>query len=181
MRHSYRLIALFSLFLALPAVLEAQAQVAAPEELNPALPNYLELTPRIGTGGQPDEAGMKQLAEKGYKYVINIRASGEKVDFAAEEKQAMDLGLRYYMVPFSAREPSEGQALAFTALMSAVKDGKVFVHCGSGARVGSLMMIYLVLEEGMPPEKAEAEARKVGLRSPDLLQFAKQVIDRHKK
>jgi uncharacterized protein (TIGR01244 family) len=179
MRYSYRLIALFSLFMALPAAGKAQAPV--PEEPRPALPNYVELTPRIGTGGQPSDAGMKQLAAEGYRYIINIRASGEKVDFAAEEKQAIDLGLRYIMVPFSAREPSEGQALAFTALMSGIQDSRVFVHCGSGARAGSLMMIYFVLGEGQPPEKAEAEAKKVGLRSPELLEFAKQVIDRHKK
>ena len=103
MRHSYRLIALFSLFLALPAVLEAQAQVAAQEELNPALPNYLELTPRIGTGGQPDEAGMKQLAERGYKYVVNIRASGEKFDFAAEEKLMTSAG---YVIPVAKCAPN---------------------------------------------------------------------------
>jgi protein tyrosine phosphatase (PTP) superfamily phosphohydrolase (DUF442 family) len=57
----------------------------------------------------------------------------------------------------------------------------VFVHCGSGNRVGSLMMIYFALEEGMTVEKAEQEARKIGLRGADLLDFAKQVIGRRKK
>ena len=124
---------------------------------------------------------MKLIAEKGYKIIINIRSSSETFDIAAEEKQALQLGLRYYMIPFVATEPSEEQALAFDALLSALKDNKVFVHCGSGNRVGSLMMIYLALEEGMAPDKAEQEARKIGLRAPNLLDFANRVIAGHKK
>jgi uncharacterized protein (TIGR01244 family) len=181
MRNSHRLFTLAALLLAASAALHAQAQPAGQEQEKPSLPNYVELSSRIGTGGQPTDAGMKQLAEKGYKSIINLRASGEGVDLAAEERQAMQLGLRYYMVPFNAKEPSEEQALAFSALMSALKENKVFVHCGSGNRAGSLMMIYLALEEGIPPDKAEQEARKAGLRSPDLLEFAKQVIGRHQK
>jgi uncharacterized protein (TIGR01244 family) len=172
---------IFCLLVVLPGALRAQTQAAAPEKTRPALPNYVELTPRIGTGGQPGEGGLKQLAEKGYQYVVNIRASSEEADFAAEEKQAMDLGLRYYMVPFSAREPSEGQALAFVALMAALKDSKVFIHCGSGNRVGGLLMVYFAVQEGMPPEMAEAEAKKAGLRSTDLLEFARRVIARQRK
>jgi hypothetical protein len=33
----------------------------------------------------------------------------------------------------------------------------------------------------MPADKAEQEAKKVGLRAADLLEFSKQVIGRHKK
>jgi uncharacterized protein (TIGR01244 family) len=145
------------------------------------LPNYVELTSKVGTGGQPGEGGLNQLAKKGYKVVVNVRASDEEFDRVGEENLAMQLGLRYYVVPFLAREPSEQQALAFNALMSALKGNKVFVHCGSGNRAGSLMMIYLALEEGMSEDKAEQEARKIGLRSADLVEFSKQVIGKHRK
>jgi uncharacterized protein (TIGR01244 family) len=181
MKNANRLMMLMILLLASPTVFQAQTQQAGQETLKPPIPNYLELSPRIGTGGQPTEDGMRLIAGKGYKSVINIRSGSEPFDIAAEEKQALQLGLRYYMVPFVAQEPSEEQALAFNALMSALKDNKVFVHCGSGNRVGSLMMIYLALEEGMAPDKAEQEAKKIGLRSPDLLDFAKRVIAGHKK
>jgi uncharacterized protein (TIGR01244 family) len=167
------------LMLILPAVLLAQAQEAGQQK--PPLPNYVEISARLGSGGQPNEIGMKQLAEKGYKTIVNVRTSAEQVDLAAEEKQAMQLGLRYYMVPFTGQEQSEEQALAFNALMSALKGEKVFVHCGSGNRVGGLMMIYFALVEKMPLDQAEQEAKKAGLRSPQLLEFSKQVIERHNK
>ncbi len=181
MKNAHRLIVLMILLLAPSTVFQAQTQQAGQETPKPPIPNYLELSPRIGTGGQPTDDGMKLIAGKGYKSIINIRSGGEPFDIAAEEKQALQLGLRYFMVPFVAKEPSEEQAFAFNALMSALKDNKVFVHCASGNRVGSLMMIYLVLEEGMAPDKAEQEAKKIGLRAPDLLDFSKRVIAGQKK
>ena len=164
--------------LVMPVALLSQAQEKPQEEPKPPLPDYVELSPYIGTGGQPDQAGMKMLAEKGYQTIINIRTSGEKFDLVGEEKQALQLNLRYYMVPFGGQEQ---QALAFNTLLSALKGEKVFIHCGSGNRVGGLMMIFFVLKEGMPVDQAEQAARKAGLRSPQLLEFAKQVIERHKK
>jgi protein tyrosine phosphatase (PTP) superfamily phosphohydrolase (DUF442 family) len=181
MKNANRLMMLMILLLAPSIVFRAQTQQAGQETPKPPIPNYLELSPRIGTGGQPTEDGMRLIADKGYKIIINIRSSSEPFDIGAEEKQALQLGLRYYMVPFVANQPSEEQALAFVALMSALKDNRVFVHCGSGVRVGTLMMIYLALEEGMAPDKAEQEAEKIGLRAGSLLDFAKRVIAAHKK
>jgi uncharacterized protein (TIGR01244 family) len=163
------------------AALQAQAPEKSQEKPKPPLPNYVELSARIGTGGQPDQTGIKQLVEKGYKTIINIRTLSEEADLAGEEKLALQLGLRYYMVPFGGQEPQEEQALAFNTLLSALKEEKVFIHCGSGNRVGSLLMIYFTLEEGMPMDKAEQEAKKAGLRNPQLLEFSKQVIGRRKK
>ena len=166
------------ILMVMPAALRAQAPENPQEKPKPPLPNYVELSAHVGTGGQPDPTGMKQLVEKGYKSIVNVRTSGEEFDLAGEEKQALQLGLRYFVVPFGGQEE---QALAFNTLLSALKGEKVFIHCGSGNRVGALMMIFFALEEGMPVDKAEQEARRAGLRSPQLLEFSKQVIERHKK
>ncbi len=181
MKNALRLQIVAIMLLVTAAFAHAQAQPAVQDTAKPALVNYFELSPRLGTGGQPTEDGLRQIAAKGYKSIINIRSVGEQFDFAGEEKQALQLGLRYYTIPFMAKEPSEEQALAFDVLMAALKDSKVFVHCASGNRVGGLMMIYLALVEGMPPDKAEQEARKIGLRGTDLVDFAKRVIADQKK
>ncbi len=162
-------------------ILHISARSATQELTPPPLPNFVELTTGIGTGGQPTDAGLRQVAEKGYKAVINLRSSSEQFDQTGEEKLALQLGLRYFVVPFAAGEPSETQALAFATLLSALKQDKVFIHCASGNRVGSLLMIYFALNENMTPEKAEQEARKAGLRSPGLVEFARQVIAHQKK
>ncbi len=181
MRHMWKSLTLTVLLIAAALLLRAKEQDTAQEKSKPPLPNFVELASGIGIGGQPTEEGLKQVAEKGYTCVVNLRSSSEQFDLAGEEKAALQLGLRYFMVPVAVRDPSEAQALAFVTLMSALKGNKVFVHCTVGARAASLMMIYLALGEGMPPDKAEEEAGKMGLRSPNLLEFARKVIAARKK
>jgi protein tyrosine phosphatase (PTP) superfamily phosphohydrolase (DUF442 family) len=153
------------------------AQEAAKEQ--PAdLPRYFELTPHIGTGGQPTSPGFRLLAEKGYKAVINLRTSNEGVDLAAEGNLVRDLGLKYYSVPVAGKEPTDEQAVAFLKAMEDLKDDKVFVHCAAANRVGCFMIIQRVLKDGISQEKAEEEARQIGLRSDNLLKFARDFISR---
>ena len=144
------------------------------------LPRYLELTPRVGTGGQPTAAGFRVLADKGYKAVVNLRTDGEGVDLAAEEKAITELGLKYYNVPVSGKDPRDDQAEAFLKVMEGLKEERVFVHCATANRVGSLMLIQRVLQDGLALEKAEQEATQVGLRSENLLKFARDFISRRR-
>jgi len=165
-----------------PLLAQAPGQIQPPsatgENPKPDLPNYVEVTPSIGTGGQPTDAGLRLLAERGYKSVINLRTSQEKVDLAAEEKNARELGLKYYSVPVVGANPEEKQALEFMKVLEEQQGGKVFVHCATGNRVGAFMMIYRTLRDGLSLEKAEEEARRIGLRSDALLNFARQFIAR---
>jgi protein tyrosine phosphatase (PTP) superfamily phosphohydrolase (DUF442 family) len=145
------------------------------------LPNYCEVLPNLGGGGQPTDQGFRLLAEKGYQVIINLRAEGEKVDLAAEEKLIKDLGMKYVPFPFVTKDAKEDLALRFMNLLEDVKEQKVYVHCASGNRVGSLLMVDLVLKQGMEPQKAEEIAAKVGLTSEQLRQYARQVIESQKK
>ena len=154
-----------------------EQQPRAPKEDAPPIPRFLEVRPNIGTGGQPTEAGMRMLAEKGYRSIINFRTAEEMAVIPHESKLAAELGLKYFSIPFNGQEPREVQAVAFNQLMDALEDEKVFVHCAAANRVGALMMIRLVLKEGLSLEEAEAEAARIGLHSDSLRQFARQVIE----
>ncbi len=154
----------------------AQAQPAEP----PEIPKYLEVGPKVGTGGQPTPEGIRLLRQKGYSAVINLRTANEGVDLAAEEKLARDAGLSYFNIPVSSSDPQEGQALEFLKLLDQLKDDKVFVHCAAANRVGGFMMIQWVVKEGVPIGEAERRANRVGLQSEKMREFARGVIARHK-
>ena len=167
-----------------PTLSAAAQQPQAPEkpvEEQPPLPRYLELTSRVGTGAQPTEAGIRLLAEKGYRSIINIRTSEEMAKLPYEEKLAAELGMKYFNIPVFGREPKESQALAFLQLMDALKDEKVFVHCAAANRAGAFMMIQRALQDGVDPKTAEQEGEKIGMRSENLRLFAREMIEKHKK
>jgi protein tyrosine phosphatase (PTP) superfamily phosphohydrolase (DUF442 family) len=167
------------------AVLFPCAVLAAAQEpaANPVkdLPNYCEVLPNLGGGGQPTDQGFRLLAEKGYQVVVNLRTEGEKFDLAAEQKLIADLGMKYVPFPFVSKDAKEELALQFVKLLEDMKEQKVYVHCASGNRVGSLIMVDLVLKQGMDAQKAEEIAAKVGLTSEQLRQYARKVIESQKK
>ncbi len=150
------------------------------QEPKPDLPQYLEVTPLIGTGGQPSDAGFRTLAQRGYQAVVNLRTAAEKVDLIAEEKLVRELGLKYYPVPVTGNAPEESQALEFMRVMDELKAEKVFVHCATANRVGSFMMIKRTLRDGLSAEQAEEEAGRIGLRSDVLRQFARDYVSRNR-
>jgi protein tyrosine phosphatase (PTP) superfamily phosphohydrolase (DUF442 family) len=158
---------------------DAADQQPAPDSAE--LPKFLQLTPKLGTGGQPTEEGLRQLAKQGYRAVINLRTPQEGVDFAAEAKLARELGLKYFNIPVVSSAPKEEQAIEFLNLTDTLKDDKVFIHCASANRVGCFVMIRRVLKDGVPPRKAAEEAGQIGLRSDVLRQFAEDFVERHKK
>jgi len=47
-------------------------------------------------------------------------------------------------------------------------------------RVGGFMLIQRVLQEGMPIEKADEEAARIGLRSEKLRDFAREFIKKYR-
>lgn len=165
----------------------AQTGISQPKEAaKPAsgqtpIPRYLEVSPKVGTGAQPTEAGMKLLAEKGYTSIINFRTPVEMAPLAYEETMAGELGLKYFSLPVQGQAPKEAQAMAFLKLMNALKNEKVFVHCAAANRAGAFMMIYLALQKKMKVDKAETEATKIGMSSETLRRFALEVIARQKK
>jgi protein tyrosine phosphatase (PTP) superfamily phosphohydrolase (DUF442 family) len=84
-------------------------------------------------------------------------------------------------VPLRGQEPKESQADAFLRVMEASKGEKVFVHCAAANRAGAMMLIQLALQGGMDVERAEAEARKIGMTSEALRKFALDYVAKQKK
>jgi uncharacterized protein (TIGR01244 family) len=144
------------------------------------LPQFTEVTPSIATAGQPTAEGFKKLAANGYKAVINLRTDKEPVDLAAEEKLVRSLGMRYYSVPVLGTDLQESRAEEFLKLMRDLGDDKRVIHCAAANRAGAFLMMHRVLADGLTVEQAEAEARRVGLRSEPLARFAKDVIEKQK-
>ena len=159
------------------------AAVLLAQQSAPGIQNFLRINTEICTGGQPTVAQLSELKAQGITTVINLRAPGEPgFDAAAEEAETKKLGMKYFNIPVSNQAgPKDEQADEFLKLTDDAKNRPVFIHCGSANRVGGFFMIRRVLRDGMTFEAAKAEAQKIGLRSAQLEEFAKQYIEKHKK
>ena len=155
----------------------ALAQQAPPQDFSSII-NFLRVNKEICTGGQPSIDDLAKMKAEGVRAIINLRRPTE---YNAEEEaaRAKELGLHYFSIPVSVAEPKDEQANEFLKVTSDPKNRPAFIHCASANRVGAFWMIRRVLVDSWKIEDAEAEARKIGMRSPSLVEFAHSYIERH--
>jgi protein tyrosine phosphatase (PTP) superfamily phosphohydrolase (DUF442 family) len=152
----------------------------APQKDFPGIINFLRVDKQICTGGQPSLENLTRLKAEGVRAIINLRQPAE-YDAAAEAAKAKELGLRYFPIPVATAEPKDEQADEFLKVTADPKNRPAFIHCASANRVGAFWMIRRVLVDGWKMDDAESEARKMGMHSPSLVEFAHRYIARHSK
>ena len=160
-------------------ILLSAMPIAAQQEI-PPIRNFVRVNEEFCTGGQPRPEHLQQLKADGVKAIINLRPPTEH-RAAEEEAKAKELGLRYFNIPVVFGDPRDEQVTEFLKILDDPANRPAFIHCTSAIRVGAFWMIRRVLRDGMTFDAAKAEATKIGLRSQQLEDFAKQYIEKHKK
>jgi len=89
--------------------------------------NFVQLTPSIGSAGQPRAEQLQLIADQGYRHV----------------KRLADLGLNYFHIPVVFDNPRPEQVRQFCLLMDLLRDDKVFVHCIMNYRASAFLYQYL--------------------------------------
>lgn len=141
--------------------------------------NACEPLPGILTGGQPEARHLEALAASPGVIVLDIRDPMEPRPLD-EPGVARSLGLQYVNVPVSSGSLSDGTLDRILEVLRGAGDRRVFFHCGSGNRVGGALIPYLMIDKGLDEEAAIETAMRVGLRSPELLQWGLDYTHRHK-
>lgn len=141
------------------------------EEIAANLPNGRETLPGVITAGQPSEADIARLAESGVRTVIDLRAPNEQRGFD-EPAVVASAGMTYRNIPVSPPAVGPGEFDELRKLLADENRQPVLIHCGSGNRVGALLIPYLMMDKLHSSDEALQIARKVGLRSDDLARAA---------
>lgn len=116
--------------------------------------NYIQLTEKIGTSGQPTREQFRQIADAGYTSVINLAMPDSDHAIADEGAVVSALGLKYLHLPVPWDDPTAGHLKSFMRLMTALEGEKVWVHCAANYRVSAFMYHYLRMEKGWDDEAA---------------------------
>jgi protein tyrosine phosphatase (PTP) superfamily phosphohydrolase (DUF442 family) len=153
------------------------SQALDPGVAAPGLKNASQPLEGVGTAGQPEPRHLEQLADAGYRTILDLRGSDEDRGFD-ERAKATDAGLTYLNIPVGKSLP-DGAIDRVRAVLADTSNRPLLVHCGSASRVGGSMIPYLVLDEGMDPEEAVRKAKEIGLASEDLERDALDYVERH--
>ena len=134
------------------------------------VPNACQILPNVITGGQPSTADLEAFAGAGGGIVLDLRDPMEPRPLD-EPAIAQRLGLEYVVVPVTAGTMTDATLERIHEVLGKAGDRPLFVHCGSGSRVGGALLPHLMLEHGLTEEDATTQAMRIGLRSADLLEW----------
>ena len=143
------------------------SKTEVPMPMQPAQIGTLAPLQQQGTfylGGQPTPDDLALAKAQGLKSVISLRTAGE-IDWD-EGKAVQDAGMTFHGVPFKAPETLTDEVFdQALGLLNDEANQPTLLHCKSANRVGAIWFAHRVVNEGVDPEQALAEAKTVGLRS----------------
>jgi uncharacterized protein (TIGR01244 family) len=151
---------LYTLVLISPAASAADIQVPFGNEMQSPIKNYNRATPTLATSGTIGTGGVKELAEKGFATIIDLRTENEGT--AEEKKNVESAGMSYINIPVTGAGINHKQLAVFTRAIEKAQT-PVLVHCASGNRVGALWTTYR-LSKGINSETAFEEGRTAGMK-----------------
>lgn len=118
--------------------------------------NFVQLTPRIATAGQPTATEFRAIARAGYTSVVNLAMPDHPDSIDDEGKRVTELGMSYFHLPIPYDSPTAAQVRRFCRLLASLDGEQLFVHCIMNYRVSAFMFHYLTRVEGWPQDRARS-------------------------
>lgn len=128
-----------------------------------SIPGFQRPEHDVAIGGQPSADHLAQLKQEGFRSIVNLRPTFEQAGFD-EQAEANRLDLAYFHIPIvDADSLTRDAAEKLDAILDDPVNLPVFVHCGSGNRVGSLFALRAAWLKGADLQEAIRIGRQHGL------------------
>jgi protein tyrosine phosphatase (PTP) superfamily phosphohydrolase (DUF442 family) len=142
--------------------------------------HYLQVTPRIGSAGQPRQEQFGAIARAGYEVVINLHVPDVQIGPEGERVLVNQLGMAYVHIPVAWTEPTLADLDEFFAAMDLYRDRKVMVHCAANARASCFLYLYRALRLGVDPQVAERAMLSIWEPNATWSRFLQQAVEHYR-
>lgn len=135
------------------------------------IPNFVPISPHLGTAGQPTPEQFDIINHAGYQLVVNLATPDSSGLLPNERELVKARGMEYVAIPIVWDAPQLSDADAFFALMQANRERRVFVHCAMNRRVSAMVYLWRVLEEQVAPDVAARDMELIWTPNPTWRAF----------
>ena len=126
-----------------------------------SITNFIQVSERIASSGQPEDKQFKLIASKDYRAVINLAMPNSDHAIPEEGNIVTALNMLYVHIPVPFEAPDITHLQNFINVIRALSEQKVWIHCVANYRVSAFLFQYWRIENKASIE----EARKVMLPS----------------
>lgn len=123
--------------------------------------NYYEISPFLGTAGQPLPEQFKDIQAAGYQMVISLLPHSLSMAAAQEPTLVTSLSMEYINIPVVWEQPTAANLEAYFRALQTNRGRKVFAHCELNFRVSAFTFLYRVLVEKTPVEVAQQAMNEI--------------------
>jgi protein tyrosine phosphatase (PTP) superfamily phosphohydrolase (DUF442 family) len=141
--------------------------------------NFVAVSQRIDTAGQPSEAQLAALKDKGYGLVINLAPPTTIGSVADEGMRVGSLGMSYVNIPVDWHHPRLEDFALFSHILGHAQPARVLVHCQINKRASVFTFLYRVVHERVDPDTAYQNVTAVWAPDEQWKDFARLVLKRH--
>jgi protein tyrosine phosphatase (PTP) superfamily phosphohydrolase (DUF442 family) len=165
--------------IALGAALYAYAPELLRTSSTEAPMNFVAVSGRIHTSGQPSAAQLGGLHARGYELVVNLAPPTSAGSIADEGMRVAQTGTVYINIPVDWHAPRYDDFLLFSDILDRAGHRQALVHCQINKRASLFTFLYRVVREGVSPDLAYESVTAIWAPDEHWKDFARLVLKRH--
>lgn len=121
-----------------------------------------KINDNLAIAGQPTPAQLRQIAQAGFKSILNLRSPDEEGFLNNEQQQVEALGLYYINVPV--KIDSINYELVAQVLKQIDELAKpTLLHCNNAIRSAAFTLMHIATRQGVTLKQAFKQAEQMGL------------------
>jgi uncharacterized protein (TIGR01244 family) len=121
-----------------------------------------KINDQLAIAGQITPDQLKQIADEGYKSVLNLRLPDETGLLADEQEKTEFLGLYYVTFPTKTEDINYQSMLQiYQTIVELPKP--TLIHCDNSIRSAAIVLLYIAIKQGITFEKALQKVITLGL------------------
>jgi uncharacterized protein (TIGR01244 family) len=121
-----------------------------------------KINDELAIAGQIAPEQLQQLAQEGYRSVLNLRSSSELGFLSNEQQQAEALGLHYVNMPIEFETTNDEIATKLFQQINQLSK-PTLVHCDTGIRSAAIVLMHIAVRQGATLKQAFQHVNQLGL------------------
>ncbi|WP_392481218.1 beta-lactamase hydrolase domain-containing protein [Nostoc sp. C110] len=121
-----------------------------------------KINDQLAIAGQITLDQLKQIADEGYKSVLNLRLPDETGLLADEQEKTEFLGLYYVNFPTKTEDINHQSMLQIYQTIAELPK-PTLIHCDNSIRSAAIVLLYIAIKQGITFEKALQKVITLGL------------------
>ncbi|MEM9543430.1 MAG: protein tyrosine phosphatase family protein [Cyanobacteria bacterium P01_E01_bin.42] len=142
--------------------------------------NFVQISDRLGTAGQPREEQFEDVKKAGYDVIVNLALPDSTNAIPHEAEIVARNGLEYVHIPVIWENPTLEDFQEFAKVMRQNSERKVLVHCAMNMRVSAFVYLYRWLCDRVDEKEAKQVLDKIWTPNEVWQKFIERVQENYK-